>query len=433
MTADEFLERGQTALEAGDRDAALADFTEALRLDPGDPAALLARGNLFSDLGRFKEAAADFRKALKREKDHVAGMRYNLGNALYNLGQHAKALAEYDKSVGADPNFGWAHHGRSISLSALGRHEEALAAVDEAVRLMPDHPMPVGSRAVSLAQLGRHDEALAAFAEAIRINPRFATAYRNRAVLHSQMGHADLAAADRAAAEWCEEKATLEPGKLVLRPTEKMKRLYRRFSELCGGEPEDLWTFDPLDFAAPPPPFLGITHVMAWPADANCDVTSFLSLGMSDRRMVGADYFSEIHFAIRAPLDEQQRLEVARRIADLVAYPFQYDRKLDWWELIRDPGRLPGFTGCKHLLLHPRLTEEGFDVVEDSEGVVKILMAIPITPHERQLILEHGRDALLDYLASNKIDVLSDRTDPEPVSEPAKRGGRRPRRPRPRS
>ena len=74
-----------------------------------------------------------------------------------------------------------------------------------------------------------------------------------------------------------------------------------------------------------------------------------------------------------------------------------------------DPGRLPGFAGCKHLLLHPRLSPEGFDTVDDPEGVVKVLMAIPITPHERHLILEHGRDALINYLAENEIDVLTDR------------------------
>jgi hypothetical protein len=191
-----------------------------------------------------------------------------------------------------------------------------------------------------------------------------------------------------------------------------MKRLYHRCSELCGGEPEDLWVFDPLDFKEPPPPFLGLTHVMAWPADEHCDVTSFQSLGMSDRRMTGADYFCEVHFALRARLTEQERLEVARRIADVCAYPFQFDRKLDWWEVIRDPGRLPGFEGCQHLLLHPRLTPEGFDQIEDPDGIVKVLHLVPITPLERQLLLEHGRRALQEYLAENEIDVLKDRFDP---------------------
>jgi hypothetical protein len=195
-------------------------------------------------------------------------------------------------------------------------------------------------------------------------------------------------------------------------PSEKMKRLYHRFSELCGGEPNDLWVFDPLDFEEPPPQYIGLKHVMAWPADKECDVTAFQSLGMSDRQMKGADYFAEVHWAIRARLKKPQRLEVARRVADVCTYPFQFDRKLDWWEVIRDPGRMPGFEGCKHLLLHPKLTPEGFDTVEDEEGLIKVLCLIPITPLERHLIVDHGRQALVEYWTDNDTDVLSDRFDP---------------------
>lgn len=193
-------------------------------------------------------------------------------------------------------------------------------------------------------------------------------------------------------------------------PTAKMKRLYRRFCERYG-EPEDLWVFDPADFDDPPP-FLRLTHVMAWPAGDGCSVTTFQSLGMSDRRMKGADYFAELHWGIRTALDKDQRLEVARRIADVCTYPFQYDRKLDWWEVIRDPGRLPGFEGCKHLLLHPKLSDEADDLIEDVKGVVKIIYLIPITPQERHLIVDHGRDALIDHFAENEIDVCSDRFAP---------------------
>src|SRR5262249_52940889 len=105
-------------------------------------------------------------------------------------------------------------------------------------------------------------------------------------------------------------------------------------------------------------------------------------------------------------------------VADICAYPFQFDRKLDWWEVIRDPGRLPGFEGCKHLLLHPRLTPEGFDQIEDVDGVVKVLYLVPITPLERHLLLAHGRRAFQKHLADNEIDILKDRFDPPEEGAP---------------
>jgi tetratricopeptide (TPR) repeat protein len=417
--ADNRAGRATARQEAGAHEEALGDWREALRLRPGDSGFLIQRGNLFSDLGRLEEAIADFRESLRQECDYVAGVRYNLGNALTKLGRTAEALAEYDESVRADPRFGWAYHGRGHTLNTLGRHPESLAAYEEAVRLLPGNPVPLNGRAVALAELGRHEEALAAFAEVLRLDPSFATARANRALLYEKLGRSDLAAADRAALppDPSEGSQTASERRST-RPSAKMIRLYHRFSELCGGEPEDLWVFDPLEFEKPAPPFLGLTHVMAWPADKDCDVTSFLSLGMSDRRMVGADYCCEVQFAIRAPLTEQQRLEVARRVADVCAYPFQFDRKLDWWEVILDPGRLPGFQGCKHLLLHPRLGPKGFDLVEDPEGIVKVLYLVPITPLERRLLVEHGRCALQEYLANNDIDILKDRFDPPEEASP---------------
>jgi hypothetical protein len=197
----------------------------------------------------------------------------------------------------------------------------------------------------------------------------------------------------------------------VTLPSEKMKRLYHHFIERYG-EPKDVWVFDPAEFKEPAPPFLGLTHVMAWPADRHCDVTTFQSLGMSDRRMKGARYFAEVHWGIRAKLKKQQRLEVARRIADVCAYPFQYDRKLDWWEVIKNPGPLPGFEGCKHLLLHPKLAAQAEDRIKDEDGLIKLLFLVPITPQERHLIVDHGRDALTDHLSANEVDVLSDRFAP---------------------
>src|SRR5262245_16976503 len=126
------------------------------------------------------------------------------------------------------------------------------------------------------------------------------------------------------------------------RPTRKMRRLYRRLSKRFGGEPEDLWVFDPAD-EDDPPPYLTLKHVMVWPADGDCDVTGFQTLGMSEAKMNGADYFAELHLAVRAPLEKAGRERLARYLANVAAYPFANDLKLDWWELIPNSGRIPTF------------------------------------------------------------------------------------------
>jgi hypothetical protein len=196
------------------------------------------------------------------------------------------------------------------------------------------------------------------------------------------------------------------------RPTARMIRLYHFFSNRYGSEPEDLWIFDPAE-EDNPPAYLTLKHVMVWPADEDCDVTGFQTLGMSDRRMTGAGYDAELHMAIRAPLEKAGRERLARFLCNVATYPFHYQRKLDWWEVISHPGLIPSFEGCKHLLLHPRLTEAGIDEVEDEDGLIKILYIVPITPIERHLLVEHGKDSFLEYIEKEEIDLLQDRFAPE--------------------
>jgi hypothetical protein len=193
-----------------------------------------------------------------------------------------------------------------------------------------------------------------------------------------------------------------------------MVRLYHALSELLGGEPADLWVYEP--GASDPVPGSthrpGLKHVMVWPADDEVDVCTFNTLGMSEEPIPGADYRAELHMGVRRFLREPQRERLARFLANVAEYPFHHTRTLDWWHVIANPGEIPQFPGCKHLLLHPKFTDEGFDTIEDQDGPVKLFYVVPVTPLERHLLVDHGRDSFLEYAESEGLDLLADRTDP---------------------
>jgi hypothetical protein len=84
---------------------------------------------------------------------------------------------------------------------------------------------------------------------------------------------------------------------------------------------------------------------------------------------------------------------------------------LDWWEIIRDPGSIPLFHGCNHVMLTPPWSETGLKQFDDEDGLIRFLHVIPITPVERHLLKDHGREALLAYLDDQEIDLFSDRQD----------------------
>ena len=190
-------------------------------------------------------------------------------------------------------------------------------------------------------------------------------------------------------------------------PTDKMRRLHAFFVEQFG-EPEDLWVFDPAEVRHPPP-YLRPTHVMVWPADDKCDVTTFQSLGMSERLMPGRRYFAELHWGIRGRLNVAERHAVAQRIADFCTYPFQHGLALDWWQVLADPGPLPHFPNCPHLLLHPDPADPDRSTLADPTGPIKLLYLIPITARENEILLTQGKQAFIDDLAARQVDVLADR------------------------
>jgi hypothetical protein len=199
-----------------------------------------------------------------------------------------------------------------------------------------------------------------------------------------------------------------------------MVRLMRQLIDAMG-EPEDVWVFDPQEVPEAVGLDLRLIHVPVWPADETSDVTAFNTLGMSEMLIPGADYAAELHFAIRGALDEGRRGEVGRFLANLAQFPFHRGVRLDWWDLIREPGPIPCYPNCRHLLLYPRLAEDGLDGFDDPDGPVKLFYAIPITARERELILAGGRQAFLDHVREWDIDLLADRPDP-----PSERAGEAP-------
>jgi len=68
--ASAYNNRGSAVQDKGDYDRAIADYSEAIRLNPSYAVAYSNRGNLFEARGRRTEAIADFRQALAINPDH---------------------------------------------------------------------------------------------------------------------------------------------------------------------------------------------------------------------------------------------------------------------------------------------------------------------------------------------------------------------------
>ena len=85
------------------RDEQVADCSEAIRLDPSNPALYRERAAARYALGRFEEAVVDYDKAIRLDPDH-AGAYLGRCHAKSELGRHEEAVEDYDHAVRLDPD-----------------------------------------------------------------------------------------------------------------------------------------------------------------------------------------------------------------------------------------------------------------------------------------------------------------------------------------
>ncbi len=80
----------------------LAMFKQALAKNPNQPELMTRYANFLFDLQKYAEAAEWFQKVLDVQPNNI-GARTDMATALWNIGQRDKAMAEYQKSLAADP------------------------------------------------------------------------------------------------------------------------------------------------------------------------------------------------------------------------------------------------------------------------------------------------------------------------------------------
>ena len=100
-------ERGEDHRLAKRYDEALADYTRAMELDPGNAWAIIGRGETYRLMGRYDEALADFTRAIELDPGNawaIAGR----GETYRLMGRYDEALADFNRAIELDPGNAWA-------------------------------------------------------------------------------------------------------------------------------------------------------------------------------------------------------------------------------------------------------------------------------------------------------------------------------------
>jgi tetratricopeptide (TPR) repeat protein len=211
------IERGAHYIVLGDFAAALADLDRAVAVEPGNPAALTTRGDVFSRRAGVSEFVARWDAAARR--DETVDTEQDQGRR----GDYERAVADYTAALKADPSHLPAYFGRSLAHRALGdtdasdsdrrdaafpslRHLhrsqsayfiremallldpagytksaiERFERLDADIRDRPNDPKPYLERAWAFVNYGESTRALADYTKAIAVDPNSVDAWMGR-------------------------------------------------------------------------------------------------------------------------------------------------------------------------------------------------------------------------------------------------------------
>jgi len=101
--ASYYYNQGYANSQSMDHDGAIANYTEALKIDPNLVYALIARGAAYYAKGDYQSAVEDYSRTLELEPND-AGVFNNRGNAYRKMGNYDMARADYEAALRIDPN-----------------------------------------------------------------------------------------------------------------------------------------------------------------------------------------------------------------------------------------------------------------------------------------------------------------------------------------
>jgi serine/threonine protein kinase/Flp pilus assembly protein TadD len=166
----------------GRLEEAIAQFRAAIRLNKDYPEAHTNLGNALCDKGDLEGAIVEFREAIgtKRKFPEACNAHMGLGNALKAKGRRGDAITAYRQAIRLKPEFADAHYALGNVLFP-DRLEEAIAEYRAAIRIHKDYAQVHNNLGNALALQGDLAGAIAEYRKAIELKKDLPEAHQNLA------------------------------------------------------------------------------------------------------------------------------------------------------------------------------------------------------------------------------------------------------------
>jgi tetratricopeptide (TPR) repeat protein len=193
------LKRARARELFGQGQKAAADYSEVIRLEPGNAQAWHGRANARHWMRDFEGAIRDYTEALQLKPDRAASYA-GRARAYREQGDQDRVIADLGEAIRLDPADATLRMDRAIAYHAKGLFDQAIMDDTEAIRLRPEVAELYVQRGLAYLSKQEHRRATADFSEAIRIDPRWKRAHAVRGKAYLDRGDTDAALEDFEAA-----------------------------------------------------------------------------------------------------------------------------------------------------------------------------------------------------------------------------------------
>jgi Flp pilus assembly protein TadD len=199
--ADLYAARARAYRAQTDLDRAIADFDEAIRIDPARPFLLELRGNAWLAKRDYPKAIADYERALQLNPKLIPAYM-GRASAHFAKGDLDAALADYQAAIELNPKAAGLYLQRGHVWRRKGDAARAVADYSEALRIAPALLAAHVARGIALETSGDRSGARADYHAAIAAEARGEAASRAQATARERLAMVDTA----------ERSATSAPG-----------------------------------------------------------------------------------------------------------------------------------------------------------------------------------------------------------------------------
>lgn len=176
-------------------DSALDDYDQAIRLDPKLVQAVVRRGDAWMAKHDYDRALKDYERAIRLDSKNVLAFQ-GRGRAQRAKGDTGRAIDDFLRVVSLQPGDSAAHLDLGRAWYDSKDFERALASFQEAVTLDPGSAPAHNERGRAWAARKRYEPAIADHTRAIRLAPGNASAYFHRGLAWWNLGDFTRAKAD---------------------------------------------------------------------------------------------------------------------------------------------------------------------------------------------------------------------------------------------